>query len=83
MFDIATMREELALAYDLAPNPDLAEELAPIYARMDRVVTPVDWVRHAPYVAAINKLKNKSKLYRKLLRKDWRAVSATAPCRTF
>ena len=57
MFDIATMREELALAYDLAPNPDLAEELAPIYARMDRVVTPVDWVRHAPYVAAINKLK--------------------------
>ena len=57
MLDITAMRDSLTEAYDLAPNADLAEELAPIYARMDRVVTPVDWVRHAPYVAAINRLK--------------------------
>ena len=28
------------------------------YASMSRVVTPPDWAIHAPYVAAINKLKN-------------------------
>ena len=57
MLDITAMRDGLSQVYDLAPNPDLAEDLAPIYAKMDRVVTPVDWVRHAPYVAAINRLK--------------------------
>ncbi len=57
MFDFATMRSSLAEAYDLAPNPDLAAEMAEIYARMDRVVSPADWAIHAPYVAAINKLK--------------------------
>ena len=57
MLDIAAMRESLAEVYDLAPNADLAQELAPIYARMDRVVTPADWAIHAPYVAAINRLK--------------------------
>lgn len=57
MLDISLMRQELAETYDLAPNPDLASEMSDIYARMDRVVTPVDWAVHAPYVAAINKLK--------------------------
>ncbi|WP_071674688.1 quinolinate synthase NadA [Nioella nitratireducens] len=59
MFDLVTMRSSLAEAYDLAPNPDLAAEMAEIYARMDRVVSPVDWAIHAPYVAAINSLKAK------------------------
>ncbi|MCB1357649.1 MAG: quinolinate synthase NadA [Maritimibacter sp.] len=57
MFDFARMRDELADHYDLAPNPALASEMSEIYARMDRVVNPVDWARYAPYVAAINALK--------------------------
>jgi len=57
MFDFARMREELADQYDLAPDPALAAEMSDLYAKMDRVVNPVDWARHAPYVAAINKLK--------------------------
>ncbi len=57
MLDITTMRQELSGLYDLAPNPELAEEMSETYARMDRVVNPVDWATFAPYVAAINKLK--------------------------
>ncbi len=57
MFDFVRMREELADHYDLAPNPALASEMSDLYAKMDRVVNPVDWARHAPYVAAINALK--------------------------
>ncbi len=57
MLDFRTMRQELAETYDLAPNPDLAEEMKDIYAKMDRVVTPPDWATAAPYVAAINHLK--------------------------
>ncbi|MDE4133128.1 quinolinate synthase NadA [Phaeobacter sp. QD34_3] len=57
MFDLQTMRDQLADIYDLAPNPDLAQEMSETYARMDRVVNPVDWARYAPYVAAINALK--------------------------
>ncbi len=61
MFDYATMREELAQHYDLAPNPELAARMSDIYATMDRVVNPVDWAKHAPYVAAINKLKKEKR----------------------
>ncbi len=57
MLDVSEMRETLAKHYDLEPNPALAEEMADIYATMDRVVNPADWARFAPYVAAINKLK--------------------------
>ncbi len=57
MFDLQTMRDQLAAHYDLAPNPELAESMSAEYARMSRVVTPFDWARHAPYVAAILKLK--------------------------
>ncbi len=57
MFDFVQMRADLAAHYDLAPNPALAAEMSEIYAKMDRVVNPVDWARHAPYVAAINALK--------------------------
>lgn len=48
---------ELSAHYDLAPSADLAEQMQPIYAKMARVVTPPDWMMHAPYVAAINRLK--------------------------
>ncbi|MDE4141148.1 MULTISPECIES: quinolinate synthase NadA [Rhodobacterales] len=57
MFDLQTMRDQLASTYDLAPNPDLAEQMSDLYQTMDRVVNPVDWARYAPYVAAINTLK--------------------------
>ncbi|MAM62017.1 quinolinate synthase NadA [Maritimibacter sp. UBA3975] len=57
MLDFRTMRQELAETYDLAPNPDLAEEMNDTYAKMSRVVTPPDWATAAPYVAAINRLK--------------------------
>ncbi|WP_095587847.1 quinolinate synthase NadA [Actibacterium ureilyticum] len=54
---LETARQELAETYNLAPNPQLAADLADLYTRMDRVVTPADWAMHAPYVDAINKLK--------------------------
>jgi quinolinate synthase len=38
-------------------TPALERELAPIYARMKRVVTPMEWVQYAPLVKAINDLK--------------------------
>ncbi|MFD2740628.1 quinolinate synthase NadA [Sulfitobacter aestuarii] len=48
---------ELAASYALAPDPDLAASMQELYSRMERVVSPPDWAIHAPYVAAINKLK--------------------------
>lgn len=57
MLDFRTMRQELAEVYDLAPNPDLAEEMKDDYAKMDRVVSPPEWAVAAPYVRAINRLK--------------------------
>jgi quinolinate synthase len=57
LLDQIALRAELADHYDLAPSTELAAEMADIYARMDRVVTPPDWAVFAPYVAAINKLK--------------------------
>ena len=57
MLDLAPIRQELQAHFDLAPNPDLAASMSERYARMDRVVTPADWAIHAPYVAAIDRLK--------------------------
>ncbi|WP_405109748.1 quinolinate synthase NadA [Phaeobacter sp. BS52] len=57
MFDLQTMRDQLANHYDLAPNPALAEEMSGVYANMGRVVNPIDWATYAPYVAAILALK--------------------------
>ncbi|KKL52086.1 hypothetical protein LCGC14_2289030, partial [marine sediment metagenome] len=57
MLDETGRRAELSAHYDLEPSPDLAEQMSDIYDRMKRVVTPWDWSIHAPYVAAINKLK--------------------------
>ena len=57
MLDQIALRAELADHYDLAPSPDLALATADLYARMERVVSPPDWAIHAPYVAAINRLK--------------------------
>jgi quinolinate synthase len=38
-------------------TPALERELAPIYERMKRVVTPMEWVQYAPLIKAINELK--------------------------
>jgi quinolinate synthase len=57
MFETRIMREELARHYDLAPSVEAAERQAHLFARMDKVLSPVDWAMHAPYVEAINRLK--------------------------
>lgn len=57
MLDLLNVRTVLAEHYDLAPSEALANEMQDIYAKMDRVVTPPDWVSYAPYVKAINTLK--------------------------
>ncbi|MBR3369188.1 MAG: quinolinate synthase NadA [Rhodobacteraceae bacterium] len=57
MLDMPAIRQDLRAIYDLAPNPELAASMSAEYARMSRVVSPVDWAIHAPYVAAINTLK--------------------------
>ncbi|MGR3425539.1 MAG: quinolinate synthase NadA [Pseudooceanicola nanhaiensis] len=57
MLDRIALRAELADHYDLTPSADIAEANAGLYARMERVVSPPDWAIHAPYVAAIHRLK--------------------------
>jgi quinolinate synthase len=57
MLDMPALRHDLSNHYDLAPNPSLAAHMQTEYARMARVISPMDWAIHAPYVAAINKLK--------------------------
>jgi quinolinate synthetase A subunit len=51
------IRAELGRSYDLAPSLTLAGETRDAYAKMKRVVPLADWAMHAPYVAAINRLK--------------------------
>ncbi|MFD2173078.1 quinolinate synthase NadA [Rhodobacter lacus] len=57
MLDFTAIRAQLAEAYDLAPSLTLAQEMADIHARMDRVVPLPDFARYAPYIRAINRLK--------------------------
>lgn len=57
MLDLTSVRDTLEAEYDLAPSVELAEDMRDVYARMSRVITPFDWAIHAPYVAAINRLK--------------------------
>ncbi len=54
---LAEARAELAATYDLAPSAEAAAETADLYARVAKVVPEPDWLRHAPYVRAINRLK--------------------------
>lgn len=42
---------------DLAYTDEVARETAPLYERVKHIVPPVEWPFHAPYVAAINRLK--------------------------
>ena len=47
----------MTLTAELAYTPEIAAATAPIYARMRSVVPEFEWPLHAPYVAAINRLK--------------------------
>ncbi len=60
MLDLTTIRSELGSCYDLEPSLELAERMADIHARMGRVMPWPDWAIHAPYVAAINRLKKRT-----------------------
>jgi quinolinate synthase len=42
---------------DLTYTPAVAAEMAPLYAKVSRVVTPLEWPRFAPLIRAINQLK--------------------------
>jgi quinolinate synthase len=59
----ATPRREISRAphKPLAPipafTPELAAEMAPLYARVKHVVTPMEWPYYAPLIKAINELK--------------------------
>ncbi|WP_298558903.1 quinolinate synthase NadA [uncultured Aliiroseovarius sp.] len=57
MLDLVNLRSVLSANYDLTPSLALAESMEDVYRKMDRVVTPPDWVNFAPYVKAINELK--------------------------
>jgi quinolinate synthase len=43
--------------FDLRYTPAVARATAPLYARVRRVVPEIEWPVHAPYIAAINRLK--------------------------
>ncbi|MBE1285188.1 MAG: quinolinate synthase NadA [Rhodobacteraceae bacterium] len=59
MLDLTNIRSTLADHYDLSPSPELAASMQDVYDRMSRVVSPMDWAIHAPYVKAIEELKKK------------------------
>jgi len=42
---------------DLPFTPEVARETAPLYAKVAHVIPEIEWPVHAPYVAAINRLK--------------------------
>ncbi len=55
--DLHAARATLAAAYDLEPSSAAFRDTEALYARVARVVPEPDWLRHAPYVRAINALK--------------------------
>ena len=53
-----TKRTKMRNAPELEPfSPDLEREMAPLYARVKNVVTPMEWMQYAPLVKQINQLK--------------------------
>lgn len=57
MPDLTQMRAELAAAYDLTPSLALAEATRVQWQKAARVIPFAEWAVHAPYVAAIQRLK--------------------------
>jgi quinolinate synthase len=55
-----TMSPNLPMQTELPSwDPELAHRLAPLYARVQDVIPEVEWAVHAPYIAAIQELKQK------------------------
>ncbi len=54
---LAKARATLAAAYDLEPSDAATRETAEAYARVKNVVPEADWMRFAPYVREIERLK--------------------------
>ena len=52
-FDVLPTRR----SFDAAFVREAIRELKPLYARVERVITPLEWVGHAPYIKAIRDLK--------------------------
>lgn len=53
----ATKGRQMAPMPDLAFTPALAREMEPLYAKVAKVVTPLEWPQFAPIIKAINDLK--------------------------
>jgi quinolinate synthase len=57
MTETAKPLQKLPPRSPLAYTDEIARETAPLYEKMARVVPALEWPLHAPYVAAINRLK--------------------------
>jgi quinolinate synthase len=55
--DPDTGRALLRAGFDAAFIREAIRELKPIYARVERVIPPLEWAGHAPYIKAIRELK--------------------------
>ena len=51
------MKSQLEAAFDLEPSDAMFKETAVQYERADRVIPEAEWMKRAPYIRAINKLK--------------------------
>jgi len=58
---VSSRRRRPAAPSDAPPSldftPELAAEMAPVYARVQHVITPMEWPAYAPLIKAINELK--------------------------
>ena len=53
----ASKRHDVLPMPDLTFTPEVAREMEPLYAKVSRVVTPLEWPQFAPIIKAINNLK--------------------------
>ena len=51
------MKSQLEAAFDLEISAAMFKETAKQYSHVDRVIPEAEWMKRAPYVHAINKLK--------------------------
>jgi quinolinate synthase len=53
----SSKRHDVLPMPDLTFTPEMAREMEPLYAKVSRVVTPLEWPQFAPIIKAINNLK--------------------------
>ena len=51
------MKSQLEAVFDLESSAAMFKETAREYERVERVIPEVEWMKRAPYIYAINKLK--------------------------